>query len=95
MSELDCYTLPERYEKLLQENASIKEENQRLREAARMIPVEERLPENPGWYMVRVSDPAGKVNHIEPKWYHGRGKWDVYTWTVTHWQQKPEPFEVK
>jgi len=65
------YMLAEVEEKL----TSVEEENARLKEECRWIPVSERMPEKSGWY---------------PAWYRHNGEWtlreDTYYFGNGQWQ---------
>ena len=75
------------------ENKSLKAENARLREAARWIPVEERLPENNN--AVLVTDGGHSI--VEGSYVLGR--WVAFSEGryihPTHWRALPEPPEVE
>lgn len=59
------------------------------RSAASWIPVEDRLPEVPGLYMVTVKNDHERI-YSKTAWYHGQGNWFVRQ-SVTHWMPLPEP----
>ena len=71
---------------------------------AKWIPVTERLPEEIGWYLVKVEAPYKpiRIYKYEPsKWYNdddnlwrdgdGGDGYYVFNWFVTHWMPLPEP----
>lgn len=62
-----------------------------LREQPRWISVEERLPEEDGFYLV-----YGPFIYRDTKWYD-RKNFSQYFWKhdVTHWMPLPEPPEVE
>lgn len=70
------------------------------RDAAKWIPVTERLPEEEGWYLVyttpnREHKSINKAkfckgfewNNFKPEWHGAGGRWE----NVTHWMPLPEP----
>jgi len=63
--------------------------NQRAEPAPRWIPVEERLPENPGWYWVWINEERAKRAH-----YSGgeRSEWIYNCREIqpTHWMPLPD-----
>jgi hypothetical protein len=69
------YMLAEVEEKL----TSVEEENARLKEERRWIPVSERMPEKSGWY---------------PAWYRHNGEWtlqeDTYYFGNGQWQLRSD-----
>ena len=62
-----------------------------LREQPRWVSVEERLPEEDGFYLV-----YGPFIYRDTKWYDRRN-FSQYFWKhdVTHWMPLPEPPEVE
>lgn len=77
----------------------LEEENERLREAQRWIPVGERLPED-GECVLVLDESNGAITtglHCEqvPQWELAEGLFfhgDKYAW-ITHWMPLPEPPE--
>jgi FtsZ-binding cell division protein ZapB len=56
----------------------------------RWISVEERLPEEPGFYYCHITSKAGEA-YERMSFYYGKGNFDVLTDTVTHWRRLPQP----
>ena len=83
------------YEKMKARGRYLEEENARLREAARWIPVSERLPESPDYCLV-IYDNRDYNRAIA---FYKNGDWYKYSdWmisNVTHWMLLPKPPEVE
>jgi hypothetical protein len=70
-----------------------------LRNPPRWIPVEERLPEDGGRFLVVVNsdgDPyADAANWWHGDWWTGESPAQKHACPITHWMPLPEPPEVK
>ena len=79
------YMLAEVEEKL----TSVEEENARLKEERRWIPVSERLPKEK--QSVLALDRTGTAYH----WEYSKCLSNIFVGYYTHWMPLPEPPEVK
>ena len=75
------------------ENIRLRDENARLKEERRWIPVSERLPEDRSWAIVKTTDFTEPLAVLAQ---YCNGNWWWFEWrelqlTVTHWMPLPEP----
>lgn len=84
------------YANACREIIRLSEENARLREMVRWIPVGERLPEPDTNVLIFVSDKNVDDSDIQISDYEDRYGWGfLHNEIVTHWMPLPEPPEVK
>lgn len=63
------------------------------------IPVSERLPKEPGHYLVTMKH--GDISFVEQRWYDGEGynEYVDYFWrnssNITAWMPLPEPYKIE